>query len=220
MVMKKILFVFIAFMCASQFFSEKRSLSNFEDNPLRKIKLAKELAEYGYATESPSALLQAAEIMLEVNVRKSQVKGEQNGKSTGETEQNKFSLDANVLFSDAKDFAGSDKTYAEWIKRIERLFSGKRGATKGPVAVEGFAYGKDGSTSYSIAFKNGDVAQIYVAAMNDINLDVGVYDSEGKAVVNGKCNDTITFTSTSNETYTVQVKNRTSSNASFTLYTD
>lgn len=216
--MKKLMCMCVFILSLSQIFSEGRS--SFEENPIRKIRLAKELAEYGYETESPTALLEAAEILAEVNVRKSAIKAVQTGTPSKAAEENQFSLDAKTLFADAKDFAGNDKTYAEWIKKIERTFSGKRGAARGPLAVEGFAYGNDGSASYTISFTNGESAQIYVAAMTGSNLDVDIYDSDGKSVVTGKGNDTIQFVPENAKSYTIQVKNRTSSTVSYTLYTD
>lgn len=216
---KAILFIGI-FFCASGIFAQDNRSTSFEDNPIRKIRLAKELAEYGYETESASALLEAAEILLELNVRKADAKSVQEGNSSNGSEEKFFSLDAETVLSYAKDFAGNDEIYSGWIKKIEKRFLGRRGAAKGPQSVDGFVYGNDGKSSYNIAFKNGELAQVYVASVEDARLDVAVYDAGGNVVVSGQGNDTITFTPKSAETYMVQIKNRTRANVSYTLFTD
>ena len=195
-------------------------LGFFEDNPIKKIKLARDLAEYGYETESPSALLSAAEILSEITVQKSENSETHHGNEAKETVGESFSLDAEKILSDAKNLVGKDKTFSAWIKMLEkRLSSSKRGAVKGPDSFAGIVYGNDYS-SCSISFEAGNFAQVFVAVPASAELNIEVYDATGKIIASGKENDSIGFTPEKSGAYMIQVKNKNNYNVSYVLYHD
>lgn len=211
---------FLMFICIASVFSEEKNANSYNTNSLLKIKLANDLAQYGYEMESPQALLEAVEILADVNIRHFDIEEHRAGTISKTTVEDNFSLSPNSIFSDALYLIGKDSTFDKWVKKIEGKLSKKKGALQGPKSIDSFIYGNDGCNSYKIPFIEGKRAQIYVKVLNEVKFDISIYDASGKIAVEGKENDIISFVPQNSKPYMIQIRNRTMANVSFSLFTD
>ena len=160
----------------------EKSIPEDTDSNIKNLKLAYDLADYGYSNESPSALLQAAEILTEIPMQQLDAKAIQERIAAGDADT-KHVYTAETLLVDAKDFAGKDKTFKNWISNVEKAVQSKsRGATGGPVYDEYFVYGRN-CVYYDLYFDGGCFAEITVASYDGADLDLTVYDENGNMIV-------------------------------------
>ena len=185
MKMKKIgLFLFGAFIATLAFaqseMDEKKAVIEQEASAdISAIQTANALAKYGYANDSASALIEAAEILAQVPTQKLDATVEQQGKSAeGEKAASKTAYTAEKLLMDGKKLAGKDKSLAKWISKVEKLVknSGTRGAVGGPKYQYSWAYGGGGKTRFNIPFYANESAEIYIDSIDYADLDLYVYD--------------------------------------------
>ena len=80
------------------------------------------LADYGYENDSASALLQSAEIMMQVQKDLTTVEFHKDEKPADEVvaEEKKPEYTADGLIADAKKLAGKDKNLLAWAKSLEK----------------------------------------------------------------------------------------------------
>ncbi len=94
----------------------------------RAIRVATELADYGYATESAAALIEAADILSQVQLRPLEAKGIASGTDDGQKAQNPKGFTAEQLLADGKALAKNDKTLSKWAGEVQKsLKKGTRG---------------------------------------------------------------------------------------------
>lgn len=191
---------------------------------IQKIQLAHELANYGYENDSASALLQAAEILSEVNVRKSDSVAKKEGSQTAAAPEGERDYSPQTLVSDAKKLAGKDKNLLAWAKNVEKQAkSSPRGASRGPQYARDTAYGNGGTVTYEISFDTLSMSEVDVVSISNADFDVYVFDGNG---------DLLTYDESYNRNaycswftilkgyFTIVVKNNSPYNATFELYTN
>jgi hypothetical protein len=163
--------------------AEKSAGSGTVSADLEALQTAHNLAKYGYRTESPSALIAAAEILAQVRTQPLGAEAEVSGAAAGEgakTEKPDFSP-VNLL-ADARKLAAGDTALLAWADDVEAIASV---ATRG--AVGGSRYQVDrvaaGATNtYKLSFRNDGIAEIAVSGDGDTDLDLYVYDSSGNLI--------------------------------------
>ena len=220
--------VLVCLLTVSFLFSQ--NTGSVEKNPkipesveLQNLQLAKQLADYGYKNESVSALLEAVDILIKVCPEKVDIKTEKQGTSNDTKPAFSIKFSPEEILADAKDLAGNDKVYKEWIKKLEKNLSGSRGAKIRLQCFESFAYGNDGCETCHITFKANEPAEIVIFSLDAADLDLYVYDEYGKPVIEDEEADNdckVVFYPTKTSLYTIQVKNRALHNARFQLTTN
>lgn len=214
--MKKNVLLVILMFCCSMIFSQKLS-------KVQTLQLAKNLAVYGYENESVSALLQAANLLLDINPKKIEITVKREGVSSDRRAEKSLDFTPEKLFEAANELAGTDKTFREWIKKTERRISGSRGATITPQYDSNFAHGNDGYTTCQISFKANEIAEVYVNSIDYADLDLYIYDEYGKLIVSDERTENdciVSFYPSYTGPFTIQVKNRAAYNASYLLVTN
>lgn len=162
---------------------EKKDGTKPENSSIARIKLANELAKFGYETYSASSLIEAARILSEVQTQDmGDIKYEQ-GKGTNEkSDKATERISVQKLIKDAKEFADGDATLLALADKVNTDANSTRGAVGGPRAGSTVVYG--GSTdSYSIYFKSGIPAEVAVSGNGATDLDLYVYDEHGNLIV-------------------------------------
>ncbi len=160
----------------------KKDEAKPEDSSVAHIKLANELAKYGYETYSASALIEAAQILSEVQTQGLDgIKYEQ-GKGTDEKSENASDgITVAKLVKDAKEFADGDVTLLALANKVKTDGNNTRGAVGGPKTGSSVVYG--GSTDvYTIYFKSGIPAEVGVSGNGATDLDLYVYDENGNLI--------------------------------------
>lgn len=190
--MKKVLFLTALsalVVCASctkeaRISEEKEALKNGVSQPLNELRLAGELAKYGYANNSAMALVQAAEMINSSQPRILETKETKAGEEKADVGQktSKVSLDISTLINDAKTLAGEDANLLAVIESIEQeIAAPTRGRAMGP----GQAYRKVWGKSYMtdlITFDGGLLAEVGIIGDGDTDLDLYVYDDNGNLI--------------------------------------
>ncbi len=161
---------------------EKKDDTKPQSEAVSRIRLANQLARYGYQTYSASALIEAAQILSEIETQAlnpesfTPGEGDETAKNSGNPE---FTLEN--LIADAKKFADGDATLLALADRIMVTPDESRGRLGGPGrTVDRVAAGS--TDSYVIAFKYGIPAEIFVSGDGDTDLDLYVYDENGNLI--------------------------------------
>lgn len=185
--MKKLLF--IACICSFSFAAnaqeEKESLTQPMSPELTALQTAGSLAKYGYATNSPTALIEAARIFGTTEVQEADFEEKITGEAPAEEKYSAVSFDPEQLLSDAKRLAGKDKTILALVKKTEKEISNMgstRGAVGGAKYGEGRVYAKS-YVDYYAKFWANELAEVIVIGDGDTDLDVYIYDENGNCIV-------------------------------------
>jgi hypothetical protein len=147
------------------------------------LQTAYSLAKYGYANESASALIEAAEILAQTQTQPMGAKPEQgSGSADAAKKTPKPEFTAANLLADGKKYAAGDKTMLAWAAEVEKALKVKtRGAVGGPrYQVDRVPAGT--RNRYQLSFKAGQTAEIAVSGDGDTDLDLYVYDSNGNLI--------------------------------------
>ena len=130
----------------AQDIEEKVEAEQSRSPELAALQTAADLAKYGYANYSPTALIEAARIFAVTQVQEADFKKTKAGTPSGDKKEQRVSFDPQQLLSDAKKIAGKDKTVLALAKRVEEevaASSSTRGAVGGAKYSEDRVYGKD-----------------------------------------------------------------------------
>lgn len=162
---------------------EKKDDAKPQSEDVTRIRLANQLAKYGYETFSASALIEAAQIISEIQTQALQpesfTKGEgvEAAKNSGTPE---FTLEN--LIADAKKFADGDQTLLAMADRVRGASAeGGRGLLGGPGRTV-TRVAANSTDSFVLAFKYGVPAEIFVSGDGDTDLDLYVYDENGNLI--------------------------------------
>ncbi len=227
--MKKIIFVMAALMAGSMMFGQtalNQTKKEVKADPnVQNLRMAYELADYGYENKSASALLQAAEILCQVSKKEAEnVKVKQDGTSGDKAPAETKSYKSMDLVKDAKAFAGKDKTMLAWAKEVEKKAKvSTRGATGGSAYASNFAYANGGYTTYEWLFDKGRVAEVAVHSMDGADLDLYIFDENDNLIVcdEGASNNAyVSFLPYLTTPFRVVIKNNARYNATFEVYTN
>lgn len=161
---------------------EKKDAAKPKDASIARIQLANELAKYGYETYSASALIEAAQILSEVQTQSLEgIKYEQGKGKDVKSDGEKAGITVKQLIADAKDFAAGDETLLTLADKIKTDGNSTRGAVGGPKSGSTVVYG--GSTdTYTVYFKSNVPAEVAVSGNGATDLDLYVYDENGNLI--------------------------------------
>lgn len=165
---------------------QKEEITAVASQEVSALRVAMNLAKLGYETESPSALIEAANILASTLPQALEVTVEQGEQVADETEKVKKApltpaqllADARDLTEDANLLALADKVDA----KINAQAEGTRGAVGGPKyahsSVSAHSY-----TYYDAKFWANEIAEVVVSGDGDTDLDLYVYDENGNLIV-------------------------------------
>jgi hypothetical protein len=144
------------------------------------LQTAYSLAKYGYANESASALIGAAEILAQTQTQPMGAKAEQgSGSADAAKKTPKPEFTAANLLADGKKYAAGDKTMLAWAAEVEKSLKVKtRGAVGGPkYQVDRVA--ALGTVSYSLALRGNEYTEILCFGDGDTDLDLYLLNPDG-----------------------------------------
>lgn len=178
----------IACLCCitlSVFAQEEKTIVDQPVSPeMTALQTAANLAKYGYATYSPTALIEAARIFGITKVQEADFKKVKESEATGDEKEQKVSFTPTQLLADAKKYAGKDKTILALVKKTEEEINSAgatRGAVGGPKYSEDRVYGKD-YEDYQCKFWANELAEVIVVGDGDNDLDLYIYDEKGNLI--------------------------------------
>lgn len=180
--------ILIACLCSlsfGAFAQEEKAVVDQPVNPeMTALQTAANLAKYGYATYSPTSLIEAARIFGTTKVQDADFEVAKASEAKAEQKEAKVSFDPTQLLADAKKYAGKDKTVLALAKKVEAEIA-SAGATRGAVGGakygEGRVYGKD-YTDYTAKFWANELAEVVVIGDGDNDLDLYIYDQNGNLI--------------------------------------
>lgn len=182
--MKKLLmFAAIIGMAYTAAAQEKTDKTQPQSDAITHIRLANQLAKYGYENYSATALIEAARILSEVETQ--DLKSESFTPGEGdesEKDSAKPEFTTENLIASAKEFADGDETILALADGIKAGDSEKhRGLLGGPGRrIDRVA--ANSTDTYILAFKYGVPAEIFVSGDGDTDLDLYVYDEKGNLI--------------------------------------
>ncbi len=176
----------------------------------QQYKLAGQLVRYGYQTKSSLPLIQALQIIKNLNVTDATDgrSKEQNGTevATGLTKSDLVSFDESKLIADATRFADGNKTLLALIKDAEKTTRGRVG---GPMRTNDRVLGGYTDT-WKIQFRGGETAYVCVIGDGDTDLDLFVYDANGNFITSDTDSSdycVVSFTPRWTGTFYIKIKN-------------
>lgn len=178
----------IACLCCLSFGAfaqeEKAAVDQPVNQEMTALQTAANLAKYGYATYSPTALIEAARIFGTTKVQDADFENTKVSSAAAEEKEVKVTFEPAKLLADAKKFAGKDKTLLSLIKKVEKEIASAgetRGAVGGAKYGEGRVYGND-YTDYTVKFWANELAEVIVIGDGDNDLDLYIYDENGNLI--------------------------------------
>lgn len=180
-----LLFVCVCCLSFTVYAQEEKTVVEEPVSPeLTALQTAGSLAKYGYATFSPTALIEAARIFGTTKVQDVDFEKKLNGEAPAEEKDKLVSFDPEQLLADARKYAGKDKTILALVKKVEDEISNAgstRGAVGGARYGEGRVYSKSYVDYYSKFWAN-ELAEVIVVGDGDTDLDVYIYDENGNCI--------------------------------------
>ena len=196
-----------------------------EDNSdIKTLQLAYDLADYGYETESPTALLQAAEMLAQIKTKKADYEAIQEGTSGEASPSAARDYSASSLVASARELAGKDKNLLAWAKNVEKsIKASTRGASGGALYNASFAYANGGVTWYDWYFDGGRLAEVAVRSLDGADLDLYVYDQNGNMITYDERYGTDAYCSWTPRwtgIFRICIKNNARYNATYEIFTN
>jgi len=175
--------------CCKQASEEKAEDAVPGSQSICAVRLAMNLAQYGYEVESAAALIEAADIIVSTPTSEMEAPEIERAAATAEGEQKaeKAEINAAQLLQDAKELAAGNAALMELAGNVEKKMAaaadaaGVRGNIAGAVRhidrVD--AYGSD---IYYMTFRAGEKGEVAVIGDGDTDLDLYVYDENGNLI--------------------------------------
>lgn len=160
---------------------DKAEAAQPSSEQLAAIRVATDLAKYGYEAESASALIEAANILAGVPTQALEATKENTGVANPTKDEKSLTVES--LLADAKDFAAGDETLLAMVAKVEQKYQPEltRGRVGGPATdydrVEARSY-----VQYYITFRGGEFAEVAVVGDGDTDLDLYIYDENGNLI--------------------------------------
>lgn len=177
--MKKLILMLALSMPMALMAQEKKDASISIPQSENTIRMAAELAKYGYAHNDALSLIQAARLSKQAGLVKADVeKKEEQGKESSAQKKGNISLDVTKLLADAKAKAAGNGTLLALIDEIGTT----RGAVGGP-KYSSTNVKANGTDVYHISFRAEQTAIVTVIGDGDTDLDLYVYDENDNLIV-------------------------------------
>ena len=164
---------------------QKEEITAAASQEVSALRTAMDLAKYGYEVESPSALIEAANILASTPTQAFEAAIEQGVENANEAEKvAKAQLTPAQLIADARDLT-EDATLLAMADNVTAKLNAQaeeaRGAMGGPKYAYGTVYAHS-YTYYSQKFWANELAEIVVSGDGDTDLDLYVYDENGNLI--------------------------------------
>lgn len=165
---------------------QKDEVAGVASQEISALRVAMDLAKFGYETESPSALIEAANILASTPTQDLEATVEQGAENANETEKvTKVQFEPQALVAAALELTENEHLIAmadNVTAKINAQAEGTRGALGGPKyansSVSAHSY-----TYYNQKFWADELAEILVSGDGDTDLDLYVYDENGNLIV-------------------------------------
>lgn len=165
---------------------QKDEMAGVASQEVSALRVAMDLAKFGYETESPSALIEAANILASTPTQALEATVEQGAENANETEKvTKVQFEPKALVAAALELTENEHLIAmadNVTAKINAQAEGTRGALGGPryanSSVSAHSY-----TYYNQKFWADELAEILVSGDGDTDLDLYVYDENGNLIV-------------------------------------
>jgi hypothetical protein len=210
--MKKVFaFIMMAFMIGNlssfcQNSPEKKVFPGSVAPGVEKVALAKQLIDFGYANKDPYSLLTASKILKGFTTGTIKIEKDPKGKGNSLVLDQK-GIDIKKLLDDARRFAGQNPAFETLVAEVEK--SGSKGATDGPKYGEGVIAGNT-TTQCIVNFRGLEPAVIVVVGDGNADLDLFVYDADGKLIVSDETVGSeakVAFIPTATANFRISLKN-------------
>lgn len=190
--MKKVFFFAMVAVCAMMVScnkaaqnEQKEEITAAASQEISALRIAMDLAKYGYETESPSALIESANILASTPTQAFEAeveKGTENANEKEKVEKGQLSpaqliAAARELTDDTNLLAMADNVTAKLNAQAE----GTRGAMGGPKYDRG-SVSAHSYTYYNQKFWANELAEVAVSGDGDTDLDLYVYDENGNLI--------------------------------------
>ncbi len=191
--MKKVMFLSVIALSALMVSCNKPAVQNEQKEEITAtasqevsaLRVAMDLAKLGYEIESPSALIEAANLLASTPTQAFEATIEQGEQIANETEKaNKAQLTPAQLIADARDLTEDAHLLAladNVTAKLNAQAEGTRGAMGGPKYAYGTVYAHS-YTYYNAKFWANEIAEVAVSGDGDTDLDLYVYDENGNLI--------------------------------------
>lgn len=190
--MKKVLFFSVVAFSVMMVSCNKTAQNEQKDEiaapastELAALRTAHDLAKYGYEVESPSALIEAANILASTPTQTFEAALERGTENANESEKvGKVQLDPAKLIADARELTEDANLLAladNVSAKIQAQAEGTRGAMGGPKYARGSVSARS-YTYYDQKFWADEIAEVAVSGDGDTDLDLYVYDENGNLI--------------------------------------
>ena len=216
--MRKVLFLAAMFLLCVSLFAQvgetgtKPADTTPPSADMEALQTATQLAKYGYDTDSASALIGAAEILVYIQTQPMGETGAQSAQTadSGAKSGNPEYTVANLL-ADARRLAGRDATMLAWASEVEAAMNptGTRGAVGGPRYQVDRVYAFS-TITYQLQFRASQLAEVLVSGDGDTDLDLYIYNPYGTLVGYDEywTDDCyVSWIPPATQTYTIVIKN-------------
>lgn len=164
---------------------QKEEITATASQEVSALRVAMDLAKLGYEIESPSALIEAANLLASTPTQAFEATIEQGEQIANETEKaNKAQLTPAQLIADARDLTEDAHLLAladNVTAKLNAQAEGTRGAMGGPKYAYGTVYAHS-YTYYNAKFWANEIAEVAVSGDGDTDLDLYVYDENGNLI--------------------------------------
>ncbi len=222
--MKKVIMM-LALIATTQFaFSQEKSDNAQQpaSEQMAQLRIASDLAKYGYETYSASALIEAARILNDVSIRELEAESIVKGEGADDVKSRKAEFTVEQLLKDARRYAEGDATLLALADQIKTDSGVSRGRVGGATSHDDCVRANT-TDSYVISFVANELAELIVLGDGDTDLDLYVYDSNGNLIAKDDdytdrcyCSWTPRWTGA----FTIKIKNRGGVCNYYTLYTN
>jgi hypothetical protein len=191
--MKKVLYFAVIALsammvsCCKQASEEKAEGAVAGSPQVAAVRLAMNLAQYGYEVESAAALIEAADILVSTPTTEMENPEIERGTACaeGEAKADKAEITPAQLLKDAKELAADNAAMLELAANVEKKMAAAAEGTRGNIAgavshvdrVD--AYGSD---VYYMTFRAGEKGEVGLIGDGDTDLDLYVYDENGNLI--------------------------------------
>jgi hypothetical protein len=184
MKMKKIPLLVILTIVAGSLFAQQtnKPAADHLSEDLLALQTANMLARYGYANDSASALIGAAEIFVQIQTQAMNEKPQRNQQASA-SDGTAPDYSPAKLLADAKKLAGKDKTMTAWANEVQKYLNTKtRGVVGGPKWAMDTIRGGDTHT-YTFNLRANETTEFLLVGGGSSELDLYLYDGNGTYLI-------------------------------------
>ncbi len=182
--MKKIALLMVAALmtgaAVAQTTVEEKAPQAPKTTEIANLQLAHQLAKYGYEAESPTALIEAARIIVETPKQQLEAEYTQGQGKDAESPTGRKQFSPGQLLADARSMADGDQAVLALADQVNPDVV-TRGAVGGPKYTQTYVYAY-ATDSYTVRFYRNQLAEVAISGDGDTDLDLYIYDENGNLI--------------------------------------